>query len=215
MNILLASATEFEVDFANINHIVTDKNVLLTKLITGVGVPNAMYHLTKAVLTNKHDFIIQAGIGGTTIKNFELGNVVIIGADTFADVGIYEKGEFSTLFDNGFADKNKVPYKDGWLRNNNILDIDLPHYISVTVNTITDDKAVIANQNKLFNAGVESMEGAALHFVCLMHNIPFLQVRSISNVVGERDKSKWQIKKAISNLNKALPNIINSIIKSR
>lgn len=215
MNILLASATEFEVDFANINHTVTDKNILLTKLVTGVGVPNAMYHLTKAILINKYDFVIQAGIGGTTIKNIELGNVVIIEADTFADVGIYEKGAFSTLFDNGFADKNKFPYKDGWLKNNIILDIDLPHYRSITVNTITDDKDAIANQNKLFNAGVESMEGATLHFVCLMHSIPFLQVRSISNVVGERDKSKWQIKKAISNLNKALPNIINSIIKSR
>jgi futalosine hydrolase len=31
------------------------------------------------------------------------------------------------------------------------------------------------------------MEGAALHFVCLQEDISFIQLRAISNFVGERD----------------------------
>jgi futalosine hydrolase len=62
-----------------------------------------------------------------------------------------------------------------------------------------------------FSPEIESMEGAALHFVALHQNIPFIQMRSISNWVGERDKSKWKIKEAISNLNNELKKIIDLI----
>ena len=52
------------------------------------------------------------------------------------------------------------------------------------------------------------MEGAALHYVCLQQSVPFLQIRSISNEVGERDKSKWRMKEAVENLNTELIKLI-------
>jgi futalosine hydrolase len=58
---------------------------------------------------------------------------------------------------------------------------------------------------------VESMEGAAFHYVCLHQKINFLQLRSISNYVGERDKSKWELKKSIENLNSELIKIIEKL----
>ena len=67
---------------------------------------------------------------------------------------------------------------------------------------------------KTFAADIESMEGAALHYVCLLQKVPFLQLRSISNKVGVRDKTKWKIKTAIDNLTmelNALLMIINDI----
>jgi len=48
------------------------------------------------------------------------------------------------------------------------------------------------------------MEGAAFHYVCLQQHIPFIQIRSISNIVGVRDKNKWKMKEAIESLNKKL-----------
>ncbi len=48
------------------------------------------------------------------------------------------------------------------------------------------------------------MEGAAFHYACLQENIPFLQLRSISNYVEVRDKSKWKIQLAIKELNDTL-----------
>jgi futalosine hydrolase len=55
------------------------------------------------------------------------------------------------------------------------------------------------------------MEGAALHYVCLLEKIPFLQVRSISNYIGERNKKKWNIKESINNLNKELIRLLESL----
>jgi len=54
------------------------------------------------------------------------------------------------------------------------------------------------------------MEGAALHYVCLMENIPFLQIRSISNYIGERNRKNWNMMDSIVNLNQALASIINN-----
>ena len=61
-----------------------------------------------------------------------------------------------------------------------------------------------------FDPVTESMEGAALHYVCLMENIPFLQIRSISNYIGERNKKKWDMNQSIYDLNNALVSIINN-----
>jgi futalosine hydrolase len=58
---------------------------------------------------------------------------------------------------------------------------------------------------------VESMEGAALHYVCLSEKIPFLQLRGVSNYAGERNKSKWKLKEAIGNLNKELIRLLEDL----
>ena len=56
------------------------------------------------------------------------------------------------------------------------------------------------------------MEGAAFFYVCLVKNIKFIQIRSVSNFVEERNKKAWKIPLAIENLNKELKNIINNLI---
>ena len=44
------------------------------------------------------------------------------------------------------------------------------------------------------------MEGAAFFYVCLCENIPFLQIRAISNYVEQRNEKNWNIPLAIKNL---------------
>jgi futalosine hydrolase len=58
------------------------------------------------------------------------------------------------------------------------------------------------------------MEGAALHFVCLMEKVPFIQIRSISNISGDRDKSRWNIKEAIKSLHEQLVIMIQKLEKA-
>ena len=57
------------------------------------------------------------------------------------------------------------------------------------------------------------MEGAALHYVCLQEKVPFIQLRAISNYVGERDKSKWKMQEAITNLHNELLKLLNQQIR--
>ncbi len=43
-----------------------------------------------------------------------------------------------------------------------------------------------------------------------MQGIPFLQVRTVSNYVGERDKNNWETEKAILHLNKKLHDVVGN-----
>ena len=52
------------------------------------------------------------------------------------------------------------------------------------------------------------MEGAAFFYACLLGGVRFHQIRSISNFVEERDRSKWDIPLALANLNKTLFEIL-------
>lgn len=207
MNLLIVAATEFEIE------LFLQQNKTAEVLITGVGMPATIYHLTKKLLTQKYDLVLQAGIAGTFANDFNLGDVVITKEDTFADLGIEENGEIKTLFESGFTDKNQFPFSDGRLKNPN-LDLNqysLPLARAVTVNKVSANNSCNEKVMKKFGAQIESMEGAAFHFVCLQQRVKFLQLRSISNFVGESDKSKWKIKEAISNLNKELLNIASNL----
>jgi futalosine hydrolase len=206
MKLLVVSATELEIKPF------LESNNFTDVLITGVGIPASIYYLTRKLTDEKYDLVIQAGIAGTFNKTFSVGNVVVINQDTFGDLGIDEKGNFSTLFDLGFINANNFPFKDGWLFNDNkyFSNSALPLAKAVTVNKITDDGKQLKKLHEKFNADIESMEGAAFHYVCLQQKINFLQLRSISNSVGERDKTKWKMKDAITNLNTELDKLIQN-----
>ena len=98
MQILLAAATEFEIaPFLK-------ENSTIDFLITGVGSPQSIYHLTKRLNQIDYDIVIQAGIAGSFTKTIKLGDVVLVKEDHFADVGISEQDRFQTIFEKGFAD---------------------------------------------------------------------------------------------------------------
>jgi futalosine hydrolase len=207
MNLLIVAATEFEIE-----PLLKERNHQEI-LITGVGVPATVFQLTKKLSEKNYDLVIQAGVAGTFNDVDNLAETVLIKEDAFADLGVVENRNFKTLFDLGFIDKNDFPFTDGWLVNTHpfLQKNYLPLRKGITVNKIGDD----VFQNKMirekFSPGIESMEGAAFHYVCLLQKINFLQIRSISNRIGERDKSKWKLKESIENLNKELFRIIENL----
>ncbi len=208
MQILLIAATATEIEpFTVVNNRVDT-------LITGVGVPSAIYHLQRRIHQMDYDFIIQAGIAGGFSNEMELGKVVLVKQDCFADLGIEEKGNYTPIFNTDFTDKDEFPFADGWLMNtdDNLKYSKLPKAKAITVNKVSDSELQKQQFVQIFYADIETMEGAAMHYVCLQEHIPFLQIRSISNHVGERDKTKWKIKEAIENLNKELVILINRLM---
>jgi futalosine hydrolase len=171
--------------------------------------------LQKKLGNKKYDLVIQAGIAGAFKPGLELGSVTLIEQDTFGDLGMEENGRFTSIVDSGFQDKNEFPYTEGWLKNHSRLlkSIELPVVDALTVNKVSD--RLLQQHPGIFPADIETMEGAALHYVCLQEGVEFLQIRSISNYVGVRDKGAWKIKEAIENLNSALSNIVTSIQKGK
>lgn len=215
MHILLCSATEFEIkpaiDLIQ-KGILNDTDVL----ITGVGLTATTYSLTKRIYTKKPDLILQAGIAGCFNKEFSLAKVVAVKNEAIGDLGVEENGKFNSLFDLKLDDATAFPWTNGRLCNNSeiLQQSGLPVVNSVSINEITTSRKKINYYKNIVDADIESMEGAALHYVALMENIPFLQLRSLSNFVGERDKSKWLMKKAIVNLNLELQNLILKLTRS-
>ena len=207
MQILLVSATELEIA-PFLQHETKTEH-----LVTGVGVPATLYQLSKLLSLKKYDLVVQAGIAGSFTTELPLGETVVVARDAFADAGALEKGQLKTLFDLGLADANSLPYTAGWLVNSSgyVQKSVLPNVNAVTVNTVSDEMGTTELYRSTFNAQIESMEGAAFHYVCLQEGVPFIQFRSISNFVGDRDKSRWNMKLAIENLNLHLLRFIQDV----
>ncbi len=207
MKILVVAATEMEIApfFA--------QNTKAEVLITGVGTPACMHALTKRLLQNEYNFVIQAGIAGTFKNQYPLGQTFAVKTDLFADLGIQEKEQFFTLFEKGFVYEDALPNTKGKLINHTDNYFSLKPVNAITINTVSDSLTQAEMYKKKYDADIESMEGAAFHYVCLQEKIPFLQIRSISNFVGERVKTNWKMKEAIDSLNENLIRIINELIE--
>jgi len=183
-------------------------------LITGIGLTAASHHITRQLYIKRPDLVIQAGVGGCFNAKISLGSVVVVKQETIADQSVIEMKKLKTLFDLKLVPHDQYPFKKGWLVNpyTDILKkTQLKPVKGISVNEITTDKQKIKFYKNYFKPVVESMEGAALHYVCLMENVPFVQLRSISNYIGERDKRKWDLQKSVANLNDQLIRFVETL----
>lgn len=224
MKILLIAATEaeiaplteyiepFKTSPDGHNYTFGDANIRL--LITGVGMVATAYNLTKELAKDQYDMVLQAGVGGAFSSSIALGDVVLVGRERFADLGAEDNSNYIDIFDLGLLQTNEDPFTDGWLEapaTKWFAEFGLKTVNGVTVNIVSGSLATIGRIVDSYNPDVESMEGAAMHYVCLQEGRQFVQIRAISNYVEPRDKSKWQMGKAIKNLNDVLKAFIDTL----
>ena len=79
----------------------------------------------------------------------------------------------------------------------------------ITVNKVHGNEASIKKTVALFSPQVESMEGAAFLYVCITEKIPCVQIRCVSNYIEKRNREKWNIPLAITNLNLKVLEVLN------
>jgi len=213
-NILVAAATAKEIN-PFIELIRKEKfNNNIDILVSGIGLTASTYHFYKQLALKKYDLVIQAGVAGSFDLRIPLGTVVSIRQDTIADQSVIELKKLKTLFDLKLVPNNQHPYKNGWLLNpykKVLKKTGLKIVKGISVNQISTSKQMIQFYRDMFDPVTESMEGAALHYVCLMENVPFVQIRSISNYIGERNKQKWDMNDSIINLNDNLVALIKTL----
>jgi len=226
MDILLAAATSFEIqptiDFFRVPPLghqglaaVDAGPHHVSTLITGVGSTATTWSLMRQIGRHRPDLVIQAGIAGC-FTGRPRGEVLVVEEEVLADLGVWEDQRFKTLFDLGLAGSDTLPFSAGRLINpyRNLLHLTaLEPVRSATVNEITTDPDRIRWHQQNTAAVVEGMEGGALHYVCLQEKIAFLQLRSVSNDVGVRDKTKWDIRSALSRLNEELIRLLERLNK--
>jgi futalosine hydrolase len=216
MNCLLVSATPHEIKpfLQDYKKSPAAGSVDIDLLIGGVGILSTAFHLSRQIQIKKPGLIIQAGIAGSFDPKFGPGAIAIIDKDLVADEGVFEKKQFKTVVDLGFRKPNSFPFHNGWLNNPHkklLKQTRIPQVSGVTVNQVSHSKEMIALYRKKYRAVMESMEGAAFHYVCLQNNIPFIQLRAVSNMVGERNKKHWKTREAVTILNLTLSELLDNL----
>lgn len=229
MNILIVSATDQEValmkqslnpekegsvglkSHAYANHVISI-------CISGIGGASTAYHVTKALMNTDFDLAVNVGIAGSFKASIPVGTVVEVNRDRWGDLGAEDGESFLTIEELGLAAADDFPYTNGWLYTS-----ELPwmpqekkrlKVSAITINTTHGNEQSIHSFKKKFDVDIESMEGAAFLYCCLMQSVPCIQIRGISNMIEQRDKEHWDIDLAIRNLTEQIFQIIDKLPKS-
>ena len=223
MNILIVSATRFEIDpliqnfefQGNIDNKLEKYkflNLNIFVLITGLSYVPDIYLLSSALRKFPFDLAINAGIAGSYNPAFGKNVVVNVFSECFSDFLVEDKNEIFTLFEKKLIAKDDFPFSNGRLANQTIHKNEIINSLAkvnaITSNTIHGNETSINRIKNKFNPDIETMEGAGFFYVCLMEKIPFFQIRSISNMVEPMDKKNWEIDSSVRILNETLLKIL-------
>ncbi len=187
----------------------------ITILITGVGMVATAAWCSRALATSAFDVALNAGVCGSFDPAFVPGMVVHVVSDRIAELGAEDGDRFVTLGELGLLDPHDLPHAREELVNvappaNRVLER-LPPVAGITVNTVHGSEPSIAAAIQRFNPQVESMEGAAFMYSCLIHGVPFAQVRAVSNAIERRNRAGWRMTEAIQALGTTVLQIVDSL----
>jgi len=179
-------------------------------VVTGPGMANTVHGLTVAIAAKMPGLILQAGCGGgfseAGLKN---GDVAIASKEIDIHLGLEPGGpedavealEFPVIKKAGREIFNCYPVDErecglavkalkAALTGSGVNIFSGPF---ITVATVTASFTRSRHLHRHHGALVENMEGAGAAHVAALYNIPFLEIRAVSNRVGDRDKSRWDL----------------------
>ncbi len=167
----------------------------------GVGMAECAAATAQLLATEKPDLVILAGVAGTYTGDIEVGETVVVASETVADMGRYSgkaadcfgecgEGRFTPLF--------QVTYKAPVVPEG---------FKAVRSNTVNMAGGVCA-VSAPFEAEIENMEGAAFLAICEKMGVPAMEVRTISNRVGQCIRGE-NMEMAANRLALALEEIVN------
>ncbi len=230
MKILLVSATQFEVKrlVNRFESMVIIPGVLqklrydqleIDLLTPGIGMVQTAFCLGKYLGAGNYTLAINAGFCGAYSIEIPIGSVIHVIEECIPEAGVEEDGKFQSVFQMGLQDPGEFPFDEGKLINNNYPEMtslgQLKPGTGNTVNTLLTDPGKLNRLKTLFPADVESMEGAAFLYACRVENVVCAQIRAVSNIFGERDKRKWNVKLALKNLDATLIQLLEELDRSQ
>jgi futalosine hydrolase len=195
MKLLIVAATKEELTGFYQHHNLSGETFVQTSkfdvLITGVGMTATAFALGK-YLSNTYQLVLNIGVAGSFDPSIKLGSLVQVSTDVFAELGAEDHDEFLTIDKLGFGINKYSATAEVSA---------IPKVRAITVNKVHGNELSITKIKSLFDAQIESMEGAAVFYAASKESIPSLQVRSISNYIEPRNRENWNIGLAIKNLN--------------
>lgn len=173
---------------------VLDQGVDAGFIISGIGIPSTLIELSRCLTDLEPEEVIQIGFAGSFDNRLDLGGVFEVNEECFGDLGMDDHGRFLPLFQEFPGVKGSY----GWISYPGYTP--LPRKRGVTVNTATGSSERYALLKAHWNPELETMEGAAGMLFCQEMGVRYMQIRSVSNYVGPRNKSQWNTRLAGDNL---------------
>ncbi|WP_129127257.1 futalosine hydrolase [Geomonas oryzae] len=185
--------------------------------LTGMGKANAACAATVLCERLTPDLLINTGCGGAFPGcGIGVGDIAVADAECFADEGVLTPDGWRGL------DLIGIPLYEG--RGERVFNrVPLPleparraleHAAAegfaaalgsfLTVSTCSGTSRRGEEMLRRFPGICENMEGAALAHVALIYGVPCLEVRGISNMVEDRDMSRWDLKRAVGEVQRFL-----------
>lgn len=185
--ILVAAATAREIAFLD-----PDPNVEV--VITGIGPVEAAARVAPALANNRFDLVVNAGIAGALDGVANIGEGVVVATDRLQlDL---ETGE-PLLLPEGVRVSDRAA-SDARI----VAELVAKGFTSVNGITVMRVTATAATAARLRGRGaqVESMEGFAVLRAAALAGVRAVEVRGISNLVGERARSRWDFDAGVAGL---------------
>lgn len=161
-------------------------------VVSGVGPAAAAAATATALAEAPYDAVMSVGICGGFRGAAGIGDVVVATDIVAADLGADSPEGFLAMSQLGWAeDSHPVdPLRLQWL--GRALG-DVVAGPVLTVSTVTGTSARAALLAERHGAVAEAMEGWGVLTAALPYGIPVLEVRAVSNLVGDRDTRSWDI----------------------
>lgn len=197
--------------------------------VSGMGKVNAAHAATRLILDHAPSCIANIGIGGAyPSSGLAVGDIAVAEQEIYGDEGVLLKDGFhgadfigipllkkgGKKFFNTFRPDNVLAEKA--VRAAQLVTcysslVTVAKGCFLTVSTCTGTKKRARELEERFGAICENMEGAAIAHVCSLYDVPFIEMRSISNIVQDRDRSRWNIKLAAENCQEAALALIRGL----
>ncbi len=171
-------------------------------VVSGIGAVNAALSTQTALLEVKADLVLSIGIAGAYPKsNLNLGDVIVSSQIVYAGLGVQNGAEVTAL--NFPIAANVFQTLPVWEQAATFANTaKLEYGVIATLETVTTNLTRAAGIEQQFAARAEAMEGAGVAHAALRAGVPALEIRTISNAVGDREN--WQLQKALERLNNTL-----------
>ncbi len=192
--------------------LIHDKDVVLVKC--GVGKVNASAITQLLIDKFEVEAVINVGSAGALNYELNIGDIVISTGLVQHDFDItcfgHEKGYITDIGRVINADERLINVFENAI---NSININTVKGIIATGDQFYNDPEIKKELHKEFNALCDEMEGAAVAQVCMLCNIPFIVIRSISDKPESKEKVDFYdfLKMASQNCAKILNEAIKNI----
>lgn len=167
-------------------------------LVSGIGPVDAAVRVARALAAKRYDMVVNAGIAGALPGVAHVGDGVVVGEELYE----LQQGSGAPLaLPPGNLIADRVPSDAQLIEAITALGFPLVRGITVSHVTVTD---ATAERLRARGAEIESMEGFAVLRAAQLANVPAIEVRGISNIVGDRSKGEWDIAAGILGLRRVL-----------